>query len=110
MRITKSLKLALNILLHSKLRSWLTILGIVIGIAAVVSIVSISQGAQEDLEGRLGELGADILTITPGFTRAQGFGGGSFRRPPGMGDESANQDPLTAKDVLILKNQSVTSG
>ncbi len=104
MRIAKSLKLAFNILLHSKLRSWLTILGIIIGIAAVVSIVSISQGAGQELESRLGNLGADILTITPGFMKAQGPGGGGFRGPPGMNEDSSEQDPLTSKDVLVLKN------
>jgi len=67
MRLIKSFQLALNMLFHSRLRSWLTIIGIIIGIAAVVSIVSISQGAQENLEERLGGLGADILTISPAF-------------------------------------------
>ena len=47
MKLKKSFKIALNIILHSKLRSWLTIIGIIIGIAAVVAIVSIGQGAQK---------------------------------------------------------------
>jgi len=104
MRASKSFKLSLNILLHSKLRSWLTILGIIIGIAAVVSIISISEGAQQQLESRLGTFGADIITITPGFSRAQGpggFGRGGFDR-----EDSSNTDTknLTSKDVLMLKN------
>jgi len=102
MRLTKSFKLSLNILLHSRLRSWLTIIGIIIGIAAVVSIISISQGAQQQLESRLGTLGADILTITPGLLRAQGpggFGRGEFDRE----SSSTNTKNLTSKDVLILK-------
>lgn len=108
MRLKKSFQLALNILLHSRLRSWLTILGIVIGIAAVVSIVSISQGAQKQLEERLGSLGADVLTISPGFSRAQGFGGG-FREglgglPGGESSSNEEQKNLTSKDVLVLKN------
>lgn len=107
MKLKKSFQLALNILLHSRLRSWLTIIGIVIGIAAVVSIVSISQGAQENLEEQLGGLGADILTITPGFSQAQSSEGG-FRRGHGRGggDTSSieDQENLTAKDVLVLKN------
>lgn len=105
MKLKKSLELALNILLHSKLRSWLTIIGIVIGIGAVVSIVSISQGAQEQLESRLGNLGADILTISPGFSRAQGFGG-EFRREGDFGGSSteSTQKNLTAKDTIVLKN------
>ncbi len=103
MRITKSFKLSLNVLLHSKLRSWLTILGIIIGIAAVVAILSISEGAQQQLESRLGNLGADIITITPGFSRAMGpgnFGRGGF-------DESStatDSKNLTSKDILLLKN------
>jgi len=67
MRLRKSFQLALNILLHSKLRSWLTIIGIVIGIAAVVSIISISEGAQQQLQSRLAGLGANILTVMPGL-------------------------------------------
>jgi len=59
-------------LLHSKLRSWLTILGIVIGVAAIVAIVSIGEGAQANVEDRLVGLGADVITVTPGFDRASG--------------------------------------
>ena len=70
MRFKQSFKIALNIILHSKLRSWLTIIGIVIGIAAVVAIISIGQGAQRNLEQNLNTLNANILTISPGFSRA----------------------------------------
>lgn len=102
MRLTKSFKLSLNILLHSKLRSWLTIVGIIIGIAAVVAILSISEGAQQQLESRLGSFGADIVTITPGFSRAQGQGG--FGRMDFNRETSSNTNNLTSKDVLMLKN------
>lgn len=103
MRITKSFKLSLNILLHSKLRSWLTIIGIIIGIAAVVSIISISEGAQQQLQSRLGSFGADIITITPGFSRAQGPSGfgGSFG---GESSTATNSKNLTSKDILFLRN------
>ena len=102
MRLKKSFQLALNILFHSKLRSWLTIIGIVIGIAAVVSIVSISQGAQQSLEASLGGLGADILTVSPGFAQAKG-GGGRFSTIS-VGTATEEQENLTAKDVLVLKS------
>ncbi len=102
MRLKKSFQLALNTLVHSKLRSWLTIIGIVIGIGAVVSIVSISQGAQKQLEERLGTLGADILTVSAGASRATGpmggFGGGFGERRTTGGKN------LTKKDVLVLKS------
>lgn len=106
MRLKKSLHLALNILFHSKLRSWLTIIGIVIGIAAVVVIVSISQGAQQELESRLGSLGADILTITSGSSRAMGagFGGGDFPGGGGSSVSSTVVKNLTAKDIIVIKS------
>ncbi|MBW2984839.1 ABC transporter permease [Candidatus Woesearchaeota archaeon] len=100
MKIKKSLQLALNILVHSKLRSWLTIIGIIIGIAAIVSIVSISEGAQQQMEERFGELGADIITVSPGFSRAMGF---MRMREGGSSSSSSVQKNLTSKDVLVLK-------
>ncbi|WP_342765375.1 ABC transporter permease, partial [uncultured Methanomethylovorans sp.] len=42
--------MALTILLHSKIRSWLTIIGIVIGVGAVVGIMSLSENMQKDME------------------------------------------------------------
>ncbi len=106
MRLKKSFQLALNILVHSKLRSWLTIIGIVIGIAAVVSIVSISQGAQQTLESSFSNLGADIITVSPGYSRARGFGFGGEREgggPPGSSSSLSGKN-LTAKDVMALKS------
>ncbi len=109
MRLKKSFQLAWNILIHSKLRSWLTIVGIVIGIAAVVSIVSISVGAKQQLENNLGTLGADILTISLGNSRAMGnFGfsgsGGDPRKSGGESSSDSNAKNLTSKDVIIIKN------
>jgi putative ABC transport system permease protein len=103
MRLKKSLQLAWNILAHSRLRSWLTIIGIVIGIAAVVSIVSISQGAQRTLEERFGRLGADIITISPGHARA-GFGGGPEGEGRNNGGLTSEQKNLTSRDVLAVKS------
>ncbi len=107
MKTKKAFQLSLNMLIHSRLRSYLTIIGIVIGIAAVVSIVSVSQGAQQQLQESLGNLGGDVLTISPGASRAMGSGGG-FQIRGGGGDfgsssSSSEQKNLTAKDVIVLK-------
>ncbi len=104
MRLRKSLQLAWNMLAHSKLRSWLTIIGIVIGIAAVVSIISVSQGAQQSIEERFASFDADIITVSPGFSRAMGFRG--MHRPGGQENErsSTKQKNLTIKDIIVLKN------
>ncbi|MFH1169159.1 MAG: ABC transporter permease [Chloroflexota bacterium] len=55
-----------------KLRSFLTILGIVIGVSAVISLMSIGKGAEADILARIGSLGSDLITIRPG---SSSFGG-----------------------------------
>ena len=110
MKLQKSFRLALNILLHSKLRSWLTIIGIIIGVAAIVAIVSIGEGAQLNVKERLGGLGADLITISPGFERAsggfRGFGGGGGRGGGGGGSEGVktNMKNLTSRDIQVIKS------
>ncbi len=104
MRLRKSVQLALNILFHSKLRSWLTIIGIIIGIGAVVAIVSISEGAQRTLSERLGGLGANIITVSPGFSRARGAGFGGGPGGPEGGGTSLQGKNLTSRDITVLKS------
>lgn len=105
MKLTKSLTLALNILFHSKIRSWLTIIGIVIGVAAIVAIVSIGEGAQASVNARLSGLGADLITVSPGFERAgggfRGFGGGGGA---GGGQSTTQQKNLTIKDIQVIRS------
>lgn len=109
MKTKKSFKIALNIIMHSKLRSWLTIIGIVIGIASIVSIISMSQGAQRTLEANLNSLSADIITINPGSSRAFGMGpefrGGDFGGPQNPSSRSTAKN-LTIKDIMVLKTVS----
>lgn len=109
MKFQKSFRLALNILLHSKLRSWLTIIGIVIGVAAIVAIVSIGEGAQLNVQERLGGLGADLITVSPGFERAsggfRGFGGGEGRGG-GAGQTTTKAKNLTKIDIQVIKSIS----
>jgi len=92
--------------LHSKLRSWLTILGIVIGVASVIAIMSLSTGMQQQLNSRLGGLGADILTVTPGFSRGGnifgGRGGGDFGGGGGA-QATTKVVELTRTDVQVLR-------
>ena len=113
MKIVDSFKLSINSILHRRLRSWLTLLGIVIGVAAVVAIVSIGEGAQASINEQLSGFGADVITVSPGFSRTQSFGGGFREGGPGGGGRegiiSDNEDPvLTDKDSKIIKqNQNV---
>jgi macrolide transport system ATP-binding/permease protein len=68
-------------LFQNKLRSALTILGILIGVGAVIAMVSVGQGATLSVQARIQSLGANFLTITPGSANVggarQGFGSAS---------------------------------
>ena len=105
MKLRDSLKLSLNNIRHRQLRAWLTLLGIIIGVAAFVSIVSIGEGASAGVSEKLEGFGADIITITPGFSQASKFGSG--RGPPGMigHDDSVSTDApeLEKLDLTIIK-------
>ena len=60
-------------LLVNKARSGLTMLGIVIGIGSVIAMISIGQGAQGSIEASIQSLGSNLIIITPGAQRGQGF-------------------------------------
>lgn len=104
MKLNKSLKHALNMVLHSPLRSWLTIIGIVIGVASVIAIVSIGEGMEQSMTEQLGDLGMDLITITPGFSR-----GGDMHFGPDRegGQQAADEETeLSRTDVQALKGLS----
>ncbi|MBI2134311.1 ABC transporter permease [Candidatus Woesearchaeota archaeon] len=109
MKPGKCFKHAFAMVLHSKLRSWLTIIGIVIGVAAVVAIVSIGEGMQRSLNERLGGLGADIITISPGFSKGSNMvalrGGVHMHGTEGGSGPQAteNEAVLTRSDVQVLR-------
>ncbi len=91
--LAKYFFLAFRNLKRRGLRSWLTMLGIFIGIAAVVSLITLGQGLQQAILGQFGALSTDKLTITNAET---GFG------PPG----STAVVKLTEHDVDIIKQVS----
>jgi putative ABC transport system permease protein len=67
---------ALVILRRNPLRAGLTMLGIVIGIAAVVAMVSLGQGATASVQAEIASLGTNVLIIVPGATTVSGVRGG----------------------------------
>jgi putative ABC transport system permease protein len=89
----ETLRLALQAILRNALRSFLTVLGIVIGVAAVIAMVTIGQGSTEQVERDVAKLGTNLLMIRPG----QGRG-----RPGGGGGSAAS---LTLKDVEAIEAQ-----
>ncbi len=104
MRLIKCLKHAFGMVVHSKIRSWLTILGIVIGVASVIAIMSIGAGMQQSMTDQLGGLGGDILTLTAGSSSSTSmFGGGRFSSRTSS-DVATDEEPLLERtDVQVLR-------
>lgn len=67
--ILKNIKLGLKNILTNKVRSFLSMLGILIGVSAVISMLAIGQGAQESINKEFSSLGTKILTLSPGAER-----------------------------------------
>jgi putative ABC transport system permease protein len=91
--ISDYFRLAVRNIIHRKRRSWLTIIGIFIGIAAVVALISISQGLESSITSEFEDLGADKVFVQPG-----GGGGGAG---PGSPDSSSQ---LTEDDVEAIES------
>ncbi len=82
MKIRKILKAAIKSILKSRMRSLLTALGIIIGVAAVVVMVAIGDGAQQQVEEQIAALGTNMIIIFPGSSSSGGInrGAGSINR------------------------------
>jgi len=77
--------IGLSALLGNRARSALTMLGIVIGVAAVILITSLGNGVQAQVTGQLDELGPNLITVSPGSDGEQGFGDEGDGGPGGPG-------------------------
>jgi putative ABC transport system permease protein len=96
MLIGEILRVALGALRVNKLRSFLTMLGIVIGVAAVIAMVALGTGAQTAVKERIAALGTRLLTVMPG----QAFGAGGIRM--------TDQQRLTMKDARAIEERATT--
>src|SRR5262245_11232016 len=94
MRVTTLARSAAKSILRNKMRTLLTMLGIIIGVGAVIVMVAIGEGARSQIQGQIDSLGTNLIVITPGSTQPGGVsqGAGSFNR-------------LTLSDVEKLREQ-----
>jgi putative ABC transport system permease protein len=91
MLLGEILRVAMGAIAANKMRSFLTMLGIIIGIAAVITMVSLGEGAQRDVQQRLQSMGANVLTVRPGQQMFGGIDRGDAR--------------LTARDAEALMTE-----
>jgi putative ABC transport system permease protein len=89
----ETIKLSFRTIRRNALRSILTVLGVVIGVGAVIAMVTLGQGTTEQVTANVAKLGSNILMVRPGQA---GFGPSSA---------SADRRAFTAKDVEALQNE-----
>ena len=93
MKITELVRIAWEALFKNKVRSFLTMLGIVIGVAAVIVMTSISAGTEASIRDRITSLGSNLLYVRQNFTQ------GGFR------DMGANRNGLVYDDAWAISGQ-----
>ena len=102
---------ALSSLGANKLRAGLTLLGIVIGVTAVISLMAIGQGAQRAITSRIESLGTNLLFVRPGAVSDGGvFGGLGGASTLTLDDAYALLDPVFAPSVAAVAPELSTSG
>ena len=98
--------LAIRSILRHKMRSFLTTLGIIIGVAAVVAMVTLGKATTSAVQKQIASLGTNILQIRPG----QGFGrGGGGPRPPDFDDDDVTAIRTQIAGVTAVAPQAQSS-
>ena len=112
MSILESVRLAFRALAANKLRAALTMLGIIIGVGAVITLMSAGEGVSAYIEERFQSMGSNLLFVLPGSVDE------SMSGPPGMmaggteltnGDVEALRDPIRAPDVAAISPEKLRS-
>jgi putative ABC transport system permease protein len=97
--LAQNISVSFDALFANKLRSSLTMLGIIIGVTNVVALISVGRGAQDSVTSQIAGTGLNLLTVSPG-------GGNVFAGPGGGGGGGgARTDTLTYDDALELERQ-----
>ncbi|MBK9649167.1 MAG: ABC transporter permease [Deltaproteobacteria bacterium] len=108
------LRLAIQNVIRNPTRSILTMLGVMIGVAAVIIMVAIGQGAQGAIEERIKNLGTNMIVITPGVATTAGVSGGA-QSMPSLTIEDADlirkdAQSLVAVSPVVMTRTTVVGG
>jgi len=105
MKLSDILEETISALLSNKVRTGLTVLGIIIGISSVIVMVSVGQGASSSIEARIESTGSNLLMITPGATQTIGYGarsaGGTAKTLTIADAESIKYDIPSAEAITM---------
>ncbi len=113
MLIGETLREAFGSIRANKMRAALTMLGVIIGVAAVITVVAMGSGAQKAVQDRINALGANLVTINPGMGRGMGGIATQDRAAMYVDDAdtlAAQATTLSAVVPEIARNQQVVFG
>jgi putative ABC transport system permease protein len=102
--LAETLEIALGSLTANKLRTLLTALGVIIGVAAVVALMAIGRGSQDAITSAITANGANLLTVRPGATNQGGGVGGQIGSAQTLttDDAKALADPQAVPDASLV--------
>ena len=101
--LSENLRVALGGLVVNKMRSGLTMLGVVIGVAAVIALMSIGQGAQASITEQISDVGSNLIFVFPGATSMHGVRGASGSAATlTYADAEAIADPGHVPDAVTV--------
>jgi putative ABC transport system permease protein len=95
MNYSNLIKIAVSALQRNKMRAFLTMLGIIIGVASVITMLAIGQGSKKSIQDEVSKMGSNLLFVMPG---------GQFRGGVQLGNTSSKS--LTLDDVDAIRSQS----
>jgi putative ABC transport system permease protein len=95
MKITNLLRLALRAIQRNKMRSFLTMLGIIIGVGSVIAMIAIGEGSKQSIQSQIKGMGSNMITIRPS---SNVMGGARI--------DNASVQSLSEQDVKAVQNQS----
>jgi putative ABC transport system permease protein len=113
MQIWESVRIALRALTANKMRSILTMLGIIIGVGAVIALLSVGIGFERYITQQFESLGSNLLFVIPGQLDSGASNSGSSGQriqPLTMGDAQALADPFVVPDVVAVAPEYSRSG
>ncbi|NMM62008.1 FtsX-like permease family protein [Clostridium sp. P21] len=113
MKFSKLVKMALSSILANKMRSFLTMLGIIIGISSVIALVGMGQGTKQDVASKISSLGTNLITVNIMGRRSITVTTSELnelKKKPGIKDiaPSASQQNATVKSELSSKNTTTS--
>src|ERR671914_3146165 len=97
MNVLVIIRIAFRALARNKMRAALTMLGIIIGVAAVIAMVSIGQGAQASVQAQIEGMGTNLLFVSAGAQNTGGVRGGA-------GQDGGN-NALTVEDLEAVRRE-----